>query len=188
MNDGQVTEYLQVQNLTRRYRSGDGVGDVSFSSAEGSRLIVALFLIPVMSTPIVSGLQWRIIQDHRYGPVNCVIGFFGLEPLSGLSAIPRQIYEASSVNGSNLPLLKPMFSLVILLWIIFIFKNFDPAYFLTGGGPGVSTETRSLLTYIRSCQGFQELQRRNLLDPRGRAADNHGHYSQAFQENRHEAG
>lgn len=40
MNDGQVTEFLQVQNLTRRYRSGDGIRDVSFSCAEGSFTVI----------------------------------------------------------------------------------------------------------------------------------------------------
>jgi multiple sugar transport system ATP-binding protein len=40
VNDGQVTEYLQVQNLTRRYRSGDGIGNVSFSCAEGSFTVI----------------------------------------------------------------------------------------------------------------------------------------------------
>lgn len=159
----------------------------------GSRLVVALFLIPVMITPIVSGFQWRILLDQRYGPVNYVIGLFGVEPfswlaepllakisilimdtwqwtpfvtvvlLAGLSAIPKQVYEASSVDGSTqrevlfrvtLPLLKPMFSLVVLLRIIFIFKIFDPVYILTGGGPGVSTETLSLLTYIRGFKNF----------------------------------
>jgi multiple sugar transport system permease protein len=47
-----------------------------------------------------------------------------------------------------------MFTLVILLRIIFIFKIFDPVQILTGGGPGVSTETLSVLTYIIGFKNF----------------------------------
>ncbi len=160
----------------------------------GSRVIVAMFLIPVMITPIVSGFQWKIILNQRFGPMNYLLGILiGMEPkswlaepflamvsilimdtwqwtpfvtvvlLAGLSAIPKQVYEASSVDGSTmwgtlwrvtLPLLKPMFTLVVLLRIIFIFKIFDPVYILTGGGPGISTETLSLLTYITGFKNF----------------------------------
>ncbi len=159
----------------------------------GSRIIVAFFLIPVMITPIVSGFQWKIILDQRFGPMNYILGMVGVDPkawlaepflamvsilmmdtwqwtpfvtvvlLAGLAAIPKQVYEASSVDGSStwetlwrvtMPLLKPMFTLVVLLRIIFIFKIFDPVYILTGGGPGISTETLSLLTYITGFKNF----------------------------------
>ncbi len=159
----------------------------------GSRLIVALFLIPVMITPVVAGFEWKIILDNRFGPLNYVLSFFGITPLAwlakpalamasilimdtwqwtpfvmvvllaGLAAIPKQVYEASSVDGSSaretlwrvtMPLLRPMFTLVILLRIIFIFKIFDPVQILTGGGPGVSTETLSVLTYIIGFKSF----------------------------------
>ncbi len=159
----------------------------------GSRVVVALFLIPVMITPVVAGFEWKIILDNRFGPLNYVLSFFGIAPLAwlakpvlamasilimdtwqwtpfvmvvllaGLSAIPKQVYEASSVDGSSanetlwrvtMPLLRPMFTLVILLRIIFIFKIFDPVQILTGGGPGISTETLSVLTYIIGFKSF----------------------------------
>jgi len=159
----------------------------------GSRIIVALLLVPVMITPVVAGFEWKIILDNRFGPLNYVLGFFGIAPrawlaqpllamasilmmdtwqwtpfvmvvlLAGLAAIPKQVYEASSVDGSSaretlwrvtMPLLRPMFTLVVLLRIIFIFKIFDPVQILTGGGPGVSTETLSVLTYIIGFKSF----------------------------------
>jgi multiple sugar transport system permease protein len=159
----------------------------------GSRIVVALFLIPVMITPVVAGFEWKIILDNRFGPLNYVLGFFGVSPqawlakpalamasillmdtwqwtpfvtlvlLAGLAAIPKQVYEAASVDGSSdretlwrvtLPLLRPVFTLVVLLRIIFIFKIFDPVQILTGGGPGIATETLSLLTYIIGFKNF----------------------------------
>jgi multiple sugar transport system permease protein len=159
----------------------------------GSRIVIALFLIPVMITPVVAGFEWKIILDHRFGPLNYVLSFFGVGPqawlakpvlamasilimdtwqwtpfvmvvlLAGLASIPKQVYEASSVDGSSanetlwrvtMPLLRPMFTLVILLRMIFIFKIFDPVQILTGGGPGISTETLSVLTYIIGFKSF----------------------------------
>jgi multiple sugar transport system permease protein len=159
----------------------------------GSRVVVALFLIPVMITPVVAGFEWKIILDNRFGPLNFVLSLFGVAPLAwlakpalamasilimdtwqwtpfvtivllaGLAAIPKQVYEASSVDGSSanetlwrvtMPLLRPMFTLVVLLRIIFIFKIFDPVQILTGGGPGISTETLGVLTYIIGFKNF----------------------------------
>lgn len=159
----------------------------------GSRIVIALFLIPVMITPVVAGFEWKIILDNRFGPLNYVLSFLGIAPqawlgkpvlamtsillmdtwqwtpfvtivlLAGLAAIPKQVYEASSVDGSSanetlwrvtMPLLRPMFALVILLRIIFIFKIFDAVQILTGGGPGISTETLSVFTYIIGFKNF----------------------------------
>ncbi|HET9595142.1 MAG TPA: sugar ABC transporter permease [Anaeromyxobacteraceae bacterium] len=159
----------------------------------GSRVVVALFLIPVMITPVVAGFEWKIILDNRFGPLNFLLSFVGVSPLAwlaqpalamasilimdtwqwtpfvtvvllaGLASIPKQVYEAASVDGSSdretlwrvtLPLLRPVFTLVVLLRIIFIFKIFDPVQILTGGGPGVATETLSLLTYIIGFKNF----------------------------------
>ncbi len=87
--------------------------------------------------------------------------FVALILLAGLQSIPKQVYEASNVDGATpvqtffrvtLPLLKPMFILVILFRTIWIFKIFDPVYILTGGGPGTSTETLSVYTYV---EGFR---------------------------------
>ncbi len=164
-----------------------------FKKFPGSKVVIALFLIPVMITPVVSGFEWKIILDERFGPINYLISFLGAAPkawlakpvlamisiiimdtwqwtpfvtvvlLAGLSAIPKQVYEASSVDGSSswetlwritMPLLKPMFALVVLLRIIFIFKIFDPVQVLTGGGPGIATETLSVLTYIYGFKNF----------------------------------
>ena len=83
--------------------------------------------------------------------------------LAGLSVIPKHVYEAANVDGASawetfwrvtMPLLKPIFTLVILLRSIFIFKIFDPVYILTGGGPGISTETLSVYTYYLGFKYF----------------------------------
>ncbi len=89
--------------------------------------------------------------------------FVAMVLLAGLQAIPRQVYEATSVDGARpwqvfwrvtLPLLTPTFVLVTLLRTIFILRIFDPVMILTGGGPGSATETLSVYTYFSGFRYF----------------------------------
>lgn len=89
--------------------------------------------------------------------------FVAMVLLAGLQAIPKQVYEAANVDGARplqtfrkvtLPLLRPMFTLVVLLRTIFIFRIFDPVFILTGGGPGTATETLSVYTFYSGFRYF----------------------------------
>ncbi|MCS7111974.1 MAG: sugar ABC transporter permease [Ignisphaera sp.] len=75
---------------------------------------------------------------------------------SALSAVPRRLVEAAQVLGASsftifwrirLPLIKPLIIVAVVLRALEAFKMFDYAYLMTGGGPGVSTETISLYIY-----------------------------------------
>jgi multiple sugar transport system permease protein len=83
------------------------------------------------------------------------LGFNFVLYLAGLQDIPRDLYEASSIDGAGpwqqirritLPLLGRTTSLVIVLQIIASLKVFDQMYLMTQGGPNFST--RSALQYI----------------------------------------
>ena len=56
----------------------------------GSKIVVALFMIPVMITPVVAGFEWKIILDNRFGPLNYILGFLRHSPPGvALEAGPR---------------------------------------------------------------------------------------------------
>lgn len=83
--------------------------------------------------------------------------------LAGLENIPPQVYEAANIDGARpprvffritLPMLRPIFMLVLLLRTIFIFRIFDPIYVMTQGGPGTATESLSLFTFYTAAQYF----------------------------------
>ena len=40
----------------------------------GKRLIIPLLMLPVMMTPVVVGLGWRILWDSQYGAINQLLG------------------------------------------------------------------------------------------------------------------
>jgi multiple sugar transport system permease protein len=79
---------------------------------------------------------------------------------AGLKALPIEPYESARIDGANsiqlffyvtLPLLKNTLYVLILFRSIDIIKVFDIIYVITGGGPGVATQTA---TYYAFVQGF----------------------------------
>ncbi|MBA4467233.1 sugar ABC transporter permease, partial [Cylindrospermopsis raciborskii CS-506_A] len=82
--------------------------------------------------------------------------FISIILLAGLQAIPRDLYEAHSVDGANpwqsfylitLPLLIPQIVIALLFRLAQAFGIFDLISVMTGGGPGGATEVVSLYTY-----------------------------------------
>ena len=45
------------------------------------RLLVALLIIPSVISPMVAGSMWRLMFDHRFGPVNQMISAFTEKPV-----------------------------------------------------------------------------------------------------------
>jgi multiple sugar transport system permease protein len=83
------------------------------------------------------------------------LGFNFVLYLAGLQEIPRDLYEASAVDGAGpwtqlwrltIPLLRRTTGLVLLLQIIASLKVFDQIYLLTSGGPNFAT--RPVLEYV----------------------------------------
>lgn len=81
--------------------------------------------------------------------------------LAGLQSIPRENYEAAQLDGASglqafryitLPLLQGHIFLAALLRTVDSFRLFDKVHALTGGGPGIATET--IATYIYR-EGFR---------------------------------
>jgi multiple sugar transport system permease protein len=88
------------------------------------------------------------------------LGFNFVLYLAGLQDIPRELYEAASMDGAGpfqqirmitIPLLGRTTTLVAVLQVIASLKVFDQMYIMTAGGPNFST--RSVLEYVYD-QGF----------------------------------
>ena len=76
--------------------------------------------------------------------------FYSLVILAALQAVPQELYEAATVDGANpvqlfrhitLPSIGTTLELLVVLAMIFSFKQFTIIYLMTGGGPSGSTET-----------------------------------------------
>jgi len=89
--------------------------------------------------------------------------FVFLVCLAGLQQIPQEMYEAAYLETSSslaifwnltLPVLRPVITTVLMLRFLEALKIFDVPMSLTKGGPGMATETYSILTYRTGLRHF----------------------------------
>jgi multiple sugar transport system permease protein len=91
-------------------------------------LVTTLLLLPMMLSPAVVGLFWKLLYDPSWGPVNYALGigkfewlthptnalfavaitdiwmwapFVMLLSLAGLSAVPKHLYEAAAIDRAG---------------------------------------------------------------------------------------
>jgi multiple sugar transport system permease protein len=83
--------------------------------------------------------------------------------IAGMASIPRELYEAASVDGATwagtlrritLPLLKPMLLTSTLMALIWTFNNFSLIYVMTGGGPAGATDILTTFVYKSAFGSF----------------------------------
>ena len=61
----------------------------------GRQIFIALLVLPVVVSPIVSGATWSLLFDHRFGPINQVIGWITGDDTAILWTIkPNLVYPA----------------------------------------------------------------------------------------------
>lgn len=84
--------------------------------------------------------------------------------LAGLQGIPKELYEAASIDGANefekfwyvtIPQLMPIIISIALLDFIWTMQVFPLVWMTTGGGPIYSTEMLSTFTYKLAFSRYQ---------------------------------
>jgi multiple sugar transport system permease protein len=153
-----------------------------------------VYFLPVTSTLIAMATVWQFLLHPSLGPVNGLLRALGFheigflsEPayvlptlaaigvwhligfnmvlfLAGLSAIPRDLYEAAEIDGCRSgidrfltitwPLLGPTTMFVIVTTSITAFKVFDTVAVMTRGGPMGSSEVLLYAIYLEGYQYF----------------------------------
>ena len=83
--------------------------------------------------------------------------------LAGLTSVPKELTEASQIDGANrrqalrhviIPLLRPASIVVIALAVINSLKSFDVVYVMTKGGPFHSSDTLAMFMYNECFQKY----------------------------------
>jgi multiple sugar transport system permease protein len=159
----------------------------------GKNVYYLILLLPLLINPVVVGLIWRMFLHPVLGIVNYLLGLIGIgavnwlgDPsnafwtvvlvdiwhqvsfmvillLAGLSALPREPYEAARMEGASalqtfihvtLPLLRPVIMVTLLIRLIFAVRTYDLIYIMTRGGPGQATD---LVSYFLYRQAFVTL-------------------------------
>lgn len=138
------------------------------------------FFLPYILPSAVIALVWLWLYEPGYGLINGFLQLLGLGApgwvsspnlalysivivtvwwtigfnfvlyLAGLQDIPRDLYEASALDGAGrwkqtwrltIPMLGRTITLVTVLQIIASLKIFDQVYLITAGGPNYATRT-----------------------------------------------
>jgi multiple sugar transport system permease protein len=90
--------------------------------------------------------------------------FMFLLLLAALSAVDPSQLEAAAIDGAGywrtfwrivLPAIWPVMAVAILIRGLDLFRLFDVVWVLTRGGPGTTTETLSIFTYVKGFQQFE---------------------------------
>ncbi|MFI1094202.1 carbohydrate ABC transporter permease [Streptomyces sp. NPDC020917] len=145
-----------------------------------------LVYLPVALPPVVAVLLWKWFYDPDAGLFNHVLGLVGLGPypwlqsstwampslvleatwagagssvliyLAALHSVPRELYEASELDGASilrriwhvtLPQLRGVVLVMLLLQLIGTLQVFTQPFVMTDGGPNDATVTVLFLIY-----------------------------------------
>jgi multiple sugar transport system permease protein len=125
-----------------------------YTPADGL-LAQALIKLGVEEPPAWLGDPLWAMPSVAVATIWWTVGFNFVLYLAGLQDIPRELYEAASIDGATpwqqirwitIPMLRRTTTLVVILQVIASLKVFDQIFILTAGGPG--TTTRPVLLYI----------------------------------------
>jgi multiple sugar transport system permease protein len=166
------------------------------ANVRGRALFRAAFFLPVVSLIVAMATAWQYLLHPTIGPVNAALRMLGIAGpnwlgssdwvlvslafisiwenagfnlvliLAGLTAIPRELYAASEIDGVRSawerfrlvtwPLLGPTMLFVVLITTIRAIRTFDTVATLTQGGPNKASE---LIVYTIYQEGFTFLRR-----------------------------
>jgi multiple sugar transport system permease protein len=154
-----------------------------------STLLRGVVLLPYLIANVVVALLWYWMADYNLGVLNQVLGWLNIGPIAffgdsnlaiptiafvnvwrhlgytallifaGLQTIPKDVYEAASMDGATewqtfrritMPLLRPMLFLVLMLTVIGSWQIFDTVAVTTRGGPVNATRVIQYYIYDRA--------------------------------------
>ena len=131
------------------FQSGGPMNDI-LSALTGSRVAIAWLSDPTLALAAV-----MMADIWQWTPLMFLI------LLAGLVGVPEDQMKAATLLGANagqrfttivLPKMKTIIIIALAIRVIENFKIFDTLYIMTGGGPGVATETISVYIYKLTTQ------------------------------------
>jgi multiple sugar transport system permease protein len=158
----------------------------------GITLFRTIYFLPCVTSAVATALIWNMIYGKDTGILNYIIQRLGGQPvcwlctdhamlsvvivniwgaigegmiifLAGLTAIPREYYEASKVDGANeiqqffritIPLVTPSIFFQTLISTINAFQAYDYIYMLTRRSQGDSTVPVVVFSIYRNAWNF----------------------------------
>lgn len=158
----------------------------------GLSLFRTAYFLPAVTSAVATALVWQMIYGRDTGILNFIIERFGMQPvcwlctdnamysvvivniwgaigegmiifLAGLTAIPREYYEAAELDGANgtnqffritIPLITPSIFFQTLIATINAFQAYDYIFMLTRRGQGDSSVPVVVFSIYRNAWNF----------------------------------
>lgn len=182
---------IAIPNVILRITISLGLAVALNSNIRFRTFYRVVFFLPVLTMPVAVATIWKWIYDPSYGPINGILANFGIDGpswlfhqgtaivavvvvllwsgvgydmiifLAGLQSIPRDYYEASSLDGATgwqqfrditVPLLTPTTFFLSVIAVIASLQVFDLVYVMTSLDTGNRLPT---LVYYIYQQGFE---------------------------------
>jgi multiple sugar transport system permease protein len=192
-NSFRVTSYYVLLNIPLQTALATGLA-VMMDRLTKSIIVRGIFVLPWLLPPVVVALVWLWMLDPVLGVTNYVLNFFDIPRQSflgspgqampsialiniwqytgytallifaGLQTIPKELYEAGSLDGASerrmfwsitLPLLRPVLVFVLVTTVIGSFQIFDTIAVTTKGGPVNATKVVNWYIYEYAFSRFQ---------------------------------
>jgi multiple sugar transport system permease protein len=113
-----------------------------------------LWLLFGWDGPVYLNSHWMGLAANIGAYVWKNLPFWTIILLAGRMSIPQELYEAAAVDGATgirkfahvtYPLMANLYLVCILLDTVFALGDFNATYFVSGGGPAMSTEVLATL-------------------------------------------
>jgi arabinogalactan oligomer/maltooligosaccharide transport system permease protein len=144
-----------------------------------SRMYRVLLILPWAVPSYVTALAWRGMFHRQFGAINAMLSALGAEPVSwfakfstafsanlatnawlgfpfmmvvtlgALTSIPKDLYEAASVDGASgleqlrmvtLPMIRPVLAPAVAMGAVWTFNMFNVIFLVSGGEPDGKSE------------------------------------------------
>jgi multiple sugar transport system permease protein len=108
------------------------------------------------SPPLILGQPVSAITAMMVADIWKTTPFVAIILLAGLVMLPKDVNESATVDGAGawstfwhvtLPQLRPTIAVAVLFRVLQAFGVFDLPFVLTGGGPGVATQSLAVMGY-----------------------------------------
>lgn len=125
-----------------------------FLSGTWGLLNSALYELFNIDGPVYLNERWTGLGANIGAYIWKTLPFWTVILLAGRMSVPQELYEAAAVDGATglrrfahvtLPLMANLYLVCTLLDMVFALGDFNSTFFVSGGGPAMSTEVLATL-------------------------------------------